>query len=1622
MAKVIAFKIEINGHEDSRRKIETIRSELDTAIQALTKFAAMSSEFETAAKRVQVLETALQKVVDQLEEINKKSGAGIALPKSGTTESGAGRSSSGLGSRGGAGAKPPEPVPAKTLKSYEDLVKKAAELSKETDQATEELRILTRAAKTQGDTSVEGYDKVIKRIAQLKQDQKETTAEIRKQQRAIEEAGFASGSYRALNAELGRLRAAYRDMGEEARKSIGGKEQLSRIQDLDGQLKKIDKSLGITVRNVGNYRDAIRGLNNVIAGFAAFSIFGVGAREIVEANAKISDSLADVRKTTGLSREELEGYDDAVLSLSDTLKALDTRTSLADLLDISRIGGQLGIGKEAVQLFKDLRDAGDEAGAALALEDAEAQLESFTKAIDTVVVALGDELGGDVENIAGDFGKLTEVLGVTDEFSGDTAQGILAISSAVNTLGASGAAQAGPIIDFAKRLGGLAPQANISAPSLLGLAATIDELGISPETASTALSAFLVQIGQDVPRFAAIAGLSVEEFSEKLKKDGSEGLLSVLEGAQSTGGGLEELSSILGDLGVDNARATQVLGGLANNLDVVRDRQAAASDQFKIAKGEIAGTLSVTEEFNVKNQTLGAELEKLKNSFTNLITGSGFQDFLAGGIKALVGFVNALGSIPGFLVENRALIIGLAAALVTLNAANIAAAASTLYAAAATKAKAVADKAATASTWLLNAALNANPIGLVVAAIALLVGGLVWAYQNFDSVRESVNNAWDSLIEFTQGTGFLNKAVSVLTIGLRTAVFVVQNFGSVWAGVKAAAEQAIGNISANFKLLIIDAELVRLAIKNAFTFDDNAEALIEGQRAALQKVRKTVESEIKPVAAAFAQAYTDAQRLATEAALKEEKAAQESRAKEAAGEATKRVEGETEAEKAAQEKAGAEAAKKRKERAEAESKERKKEIEQEIKDKADAAKRIRGLEAELLTDETDRKVAVAVNTSADEIRDLVGDPEQITRQTALIQGKLSQAINDIFETRREAILEKAGEDLDQVGSSGLLLSPEEIELEGEAIREKVKEETETLFADQEARLRAAAESNISGLIGTPKNIESQAVAIRAQLAEDLAAIEEERAAFGELSAQAEEERQVKLREIQLGALDRQAQAAKVKRESDLAKRLEEIALEAEAEQLTRDEIAERIKEAEDELREKELEDEIDFQNKKAEIIEGLADETIALAEEIAARELDVARDKNKKLLESEEARAKGAAALQKVQLDLLSGFVSGVKDLLSKDEATRKKYGAALKALSLAEVAINLVTEIQAINKVNTKYGEPFDTIIKVATIGKAVISAGVAVAKINAQEFGEGGELGLGRRRLKRSRAKPRTEESDPVSETYRKARALIAPELTSGPLVVEIDSPPVIPAKINAREAIARPMYKEATNSVDALLAASPASQGLEGYRPPGSLFVVGSGYVPNEGLVVGPGHDSGGVRVVNEFGDLLELEGGEFVLRNGSEVYVMNRRSSARYRSELWALTKGSATYSIQRRELASKINSVDGWGRQFSGGGDLGQIYQDGGVASGSFGGGSALATTLLAPPEIDLSGGDQGSEELLEEVRSQNQNLVSLIGLQDAKLEELRRQVINLKVNFSARDLVETGLDEIAQEEQETDGF
>ncbi|HMA26086.1 MAG: hypothetical protein ACM33U_09080 [Solirubrobacterales bacterium] len=82
-----------------------------------------------------------------------------------------------------------------------------------------------------------------------------------------------------------------------------------------------------------------------------------------------------------------------------------------------------------------------------------------------------------------------------------------------------------------------------------------------------------------------------------------------------------------------------------------------------------------------------------------------------------------------------------------------------------------ATKIAAAAQWLFNAAVNANPITLIIGALVALGVALVVAYKKSETFRNIVNGAFDMV---KSAAGFMKDVVSTALDGIRTALSTVE--------------------------------------------------------------------------------------------------------------------------------------------------------------------------------------------------------------------------------------------------------------------------------------------------------------------------------------------------------------------------------------------------------------------------------------------------------------------------------------------------------------------------------------------------------------------------------------------------------------------------------------------------------------------------------------------------------------------------------------------------------------------------------------------------------------------------------------------------------------------------------
>lgn len=107
-------------------------------------------------------------------------------------------------------------------------------------------------------------------------------------------------------------------------------------------------------------------------------------------------------------------------------------------------------------------------------------------------------------------------------------------------------------------------------------------------------------------------------------------------------------------------------------------------------------------------------------------------------------------------------------------------------------------KIMTVAQWALNVAMTANPIGLVVVAVAALAAGLYWLYNNCAPVRTAIDAVWKVMKIVGLNAVRLVFLPMAIAWNLIKAVWgpVSAFFSKIWTAVTSAAAQAWGEVKA----------------------------------------------------------------------------------------------------------------------------------------------------------------------------------------------------------------------------------------------------------------------------------------------------------------------------------------------------------------------------------------------------------------------------------------------------------------------------------------------------------------------------------------------------------------------------------------------------------------------------------------------------------------------------------------------------------------------------------------------------------------------------------------------------------------------------------------------------------
>lgn len=375
------------------------------------------------------------------------------------------------------------------------------------------------------------------------------------------------------------------------------------------------------------------------------------------------------------------------------------------------------------------------------------------------VLGLAEAAGADLgrtSDIASDilsgFGLEAEEMGRVSDV---LAKAMTTSNTTLETLG-----------DTMKYVGPIAREAGLGMEQAAAMAGLLGNVGIKGSEAGTALRAMLLRLSSATgPAAAALDQLGIDPLDpDGNVRDIVELMGEMSEATEHMGGGqrLAVLKDVFGErpaAALAELMSQEGTGGITKYLEVMNDAEGtvkAMSDRMSnTATGGMKRFASAAESIQLSLGNLMlpavAAVTAFMTKFAGVIDGfinnfpvlSKWVVLITGGLMALK--IAAIAGGYAFTFVRGAWLRAVIAAK-KLNVWLTLIRTGTLRLSATQKTMAATTKVMTAAQWLLNTALLANPIGLVIAAVAALVAAGVMLYKYWDVVAEFFKGVWSGFI------------------------------------------------------------------------------------------------------------------------------------------------------------------------------------------------------------------------------------------------------------------------------------------------------------------------------------------------------------------------------------------------------------------------------------------------------------------------------------------------------------------------------------------------------------------------------------------------------------------------------------------------------------------------------------------------------------------------------------------------------------------------------------------------------------------------------------------------------------------------------------------------------------
>ena len=525
-------------------------------------------------------------------------------------------------------------------KDLQEIDKRLEAVSGKAEKATiswrEMKRVMAEPSKASGEDIKRTMEAIQQRIQKLPAGSK-AVANLRAEYAKLEQTLKGTNmSQKQLNdillrsksgkASLDELRRAYKQLEEQLNHINTKSREFADKQKAMKDLKKnIDEVTGAAKKQGGAWQTAMKNLVAYVGLFGAFNMLKSELTDIINLNLKYSDSLADIRKVSNLSMK-------TVNELSGMLATVDSRTSLEGLTKLAYVGSRMGMGKYGAE-----------------------GLYEFAKASDRVNVALHEDLGDDAMLT---LSKFVETMGEVEKHGGNISSAFDSVASSIFKLAASSTSNGSNILEFSKRLTGLAKVTKVTSAQLLGLASASDSLMLMPEVASTAFGKLLSSLWNNYHSIESMLGMQRDSLKGMIAEGRTmDALVTVLKNVSDKN--LNSMDEYFKEFGSDGQRLKQVVVTMAQNVNVLEQHLETSNEAYREGS-------AVVKEYQIQQKTAQAILERANNMWEKAFVNPDGIDSVKEMAKMWYNFSKSLTHSQPFLLSVRLLFVELSIAVRTL--------------------------------------------------------------------------------------------------------------------------------------------------------------------------------------------------------------------------------------------------------------------------------------------------------------------------------------------------------------------------------------------------------------------------------------------------------------------------------------------------------------------------------------------------------------------------------------------------------------------------------------------------------------------------------------------------------------------------------------------------------------------------------------------------------------------------------------------------------------------------------------------------------------------------------------------------------------------------------------------